>query len=204
MQAVCGASCPVPGSLFPGRDRGTWNQRPSKQFQNAAHGSAANGAGERSKFCPNMVALYGRNLRAETTNAFAIRNASPCTADFSKPRKSLQSGILEVTSTQDTSAGKCASRTFANALQHCPSRDFHSYRKGVSACTRSSTKTLATLDSVPTLERPQTNTSFNQGDFEVFLLDLQRQICNEAEAADGSGAKFCEDKWSRGPDPKAG
>jgi hypothetical protein len=154
-----------------------------------------------------MVALYGRNLRAEKDNAFAFRNASFCTADFSKPRKSLQGGIVEVTSTQDTSAGKCASRKFANALQHNPSRKFHSlqgYRKGVSARTRSSTKTLATLDSVPTLERPQTNTSFNQEDFEVFLLNLQRQICNEAEAADGSGAKFCEDKWSRGPDPKAG
>ncbi|GAQ86634.1 coproporphyrinogen III oxidase [Klebsormidium nitens] len=45
---------------------------------------------------------------------------------------------------------------------------------------------------------------FSQQRFEQFLLDLQRRICDEAEAADGSGAKFCEDKWSRGDDPKAG
>lgn len=57
-------------------------------------------------------------------------------------------------------------------------------------------------DSIVTVDRQQS--LFSQQRFEKFLLDLQSRICDEAEAADGSGAKFCEDKWSRGDDPKAG
>ena len=34
--------------------------------------------------------------------------------------------------------------------------------------------------------------------FEHFLLDKQRELCDALERVDGSGARFCEDAWSRG------
>ncbi|PSC76177.1 coproporphyrinogen III oxidase [Micractinium conductrix] len=70
---------------------------------------------------------------------------------------------------------------------------------------RASALVAAAAASAEQQQQQQQQQRATRASFEQYILDLQRRIIEDAEALDGSGAKFVHDRWERSPgDPNAG